>query len=425
MTISSAASLLRSVPYMGVIHVVHEAAKLGFKNGHPDWCNLGQGQPEIGPMANAPERLSSLQFDVADCAYGPVGGIDELRQAIADYYNRQYRSGKSSKYKKENVVVSAGGRLALSRLVAALGEIRLGHVVPDYTAYEDLLSYHRHRFTPVTIAVHASDGFVVPPSLLPGLIAQERLGALLLSNPNNPTGAVLRGDALEQYVATARDTGCWLLLDEFYSHFIFEDDHAPADKPVSAAVFVNDVEKDPVVIVDGLTKNHRYPGLRVGWVVGPTEVVDTISRAASAIDGGPPTVVQRLALAAMDPARVDQETSALRTVFAKKRHIMLEGLTEMGVEIPSAGNGTFYLWGRVNKLPRPLQTADAFFTEGLKRRVITVPGKFFDVNPGKVRSTEHIDASWVRFSYGPPESNLRMGLERLHDMVVNAKRGEL
>jgi len=201
---------------MGVIHVVHEATKLGFRNGHPDWCNLGQGQPEIGPMADAPEWLSSLHFDFADCAYGPVGGIDQLRQVIADYYNRQYRAGKSSKYKKENVAVAAGGRLMLSRVVAALGEIRLGHIVPDYTAYEDLFEYHRHRLTPVTIPVHASDGFMLSPASLPSLIDKERLGALLLSNPNNPTGAVVRGDALAQYVATAKDTGCWMLLDEFY-----------------------------------------------------------------------------------------------------------------------------------------------------------------------------------------------------------------
>lgn len=76
---------------MGVIHVVHEAVKLGFRNGHPDWCNLGQGQPEIGPMAGAPERLASLQFDVADCAYGPVGGIRMGLERLGDMVNSARR----------------------------------------------------------------------------------------------------------------------------------------------------------------------------------------------------------------------------------------------------------------------------------------------------------------------------------------------
>ena len=79
---------------MGVIWVVAEAMKLGFRNGHPDWANLGQGQPEVGPMEGAPERLSTIELEPHDHAYGPVGGTDELRGAVAEHYNRLYRQGK-------------------------------------------------------------------------------------------------------------------------------------------------------------------------------------------------------------------------------------------------------------------------------------------------------------------------------------------
>ena len=68
----------RPIPYMGVIHVVAEAVKLGFSNGHPDWCNLGQGQPEVGEMEGAPPRLLQIELDPADCAYGPLEGTDEI-----------------------------------------------------------------------------------------------------------------------------------------------------------------------------------------------------------------------------------------------------------------------------------------------------------------------------------------------------------
>ena len=251
-------------------------------------------------------------------------------------------------------------------------------------------------------------------------MAEHRLNALLFSNPCNPTGALVRGDALDQYVQVARASGCWLLLDEFYSHFVFDDDDAPGAGPVSAAAYVDDVERDPVVIVDGLTKNHRYPGLRVGWVVGPADVVDAVARTASAIDGGPPTVVQRLAISALEPIRADQETHALRQVFARKRKLMLEALTEMGIEVPVTGNGTFYLWGRVDKLPPSLRSAEVFFRAGLQKKVMTVPGRYFDVNPGQLRPVPHIDDAWVRFSFGPPEANMLMGLERLKQMIQRA-----
>src|SRR4029453_12224075 len=108
---------LREVPFMGVIWVVAEAMKLGFKNGDPDWCNLGQGQPEVGPMAGAPPRIDTVTIRPQDHAYGPLGGIPELKQAVADHYNRLYRRGRRgfARYRPENVAVAMGGRLPAPR----------------------------------------------------------------------------------------------------------------------------------------------------------------------------------------------------------------------------------------------------------------------------------------------------------------------
>ena len=95
---ASAFPMIRPVPYMGVIWVVHEASKLGFWNGHPDWCNLGQGQPEVGEMEGAPPRIRDVHLAESDQAYGPLGGSQEIREAIAATYNRQYRKGMKSQY---------------------------------------------------------------------------------------------------------------------------------------------------------------------------------------------------------------------------------------------------------------------------------------------------------------------------------------
>ena len=79
---------LRQVPYMGVIFVVAEAHKRGFWNGNPDWSNLGQGQPEVGEIEGAPPRVCSVAIDPSDHAYGPLEGTDEMRECVAEYYNR-------------------------------------------------------------------------------------------------------------------------------------------------------------------------------------------------------------------------------------------------------------------------------------------------------------------------------------------------
>ncbi len=406
----------REVPFMGVIWVVHEASKLGFQNGHPDWCNLGQGQPEIGAMAGAPPRISSVRLRPEDHAYGPLGGLPELREAVAEHYNRLFRKGRKSRYAAANVCVAQGGRLALSRAFAALDKGRVGHQLPDYTAYEDLFNLHLGRLRSVAIRTRERDGFALTPSDFARAVSQSRLKAFLLSNPCNPTGQVIRGRDLNALVRTAREKRCTLLLDEFYSHFIYDR----TDSPVSAAAYVEDVERDPVVLFDGMTKCFRYPGWRIGWAVGPSAMIESMARTASAMDGGPSRIAQRAALEALEPRRADQETRALRRVFGLKRDLMVSRLTRMGIRFAAEPASTFYAWGCLDRLPAPFQDSMSFFREALKRKVMTVPGEFFDVNPGRRRKGSSPYRKWMRFSFGPAEANLRMGLDRLEAMLKEA-----
>ena len=409
----------RPIPYMGVIYVVAEAVKLGFQNGHPDWCNLGQGQPEVGEMEGAPPRFTDFRVEPEDHAYGPVEGTLELRAAIARHVNRLYRAGKRSQYTAENVTVTSGGRLVLTRLFAALGSIRLGYQVPDYTAYEDMIASHMERLAARALLTDESEGFAVSPQRLAREIERHELAAFLFSNPCNPTGRVLQGGELAAYVELARSRGVTLILDEFYSHFVY-DGERPGAGPVSAAAFVEDVERDPVVLVDGLTKSFRYPGWRLGWAIGPRAMVDALTRAASAIDGGPSRPVQRAAVAVLEPARADQETAALRRVFSRKRNLMVARLERMGIRCARPSEGTFYVWASLAGLKAPLCDADVFFRRALERKVLTVPGRFFDVNPRKERTGASPLSTWMRFSFGPPEANVRTGLERLEAVIAGA-----
>ena len=143
-------SAFQPVPRTGVIYVTTEAAARGWRQGDPSWANLGQGSPETGPLPGAPPRIESIELARRDHSYAPVAGLWELREAVAELYNTLYRRGKQSRYTAENVAISGGGRVALTRAVAALGPVNLGHFLPDYTAYEELLSLFR-RFTPIPI----------------------------------------------------------------------------------------------------------------------------------------------------------------------------------------------------------------------------------------------------------------------------------
>ncbi len=403
----------RDLPFMGVIRVNNEAMKSGYRMGDPAWSNLGQGQPEVGELPGAPPRFAELRFAVTDHAYGPVEGLLEYREAVAAHYNRLYRRGKPSQYTAENVAIAPGGRAALTRLAAALDRTRLGYFTPDYTAYEDMLNTFS-RIEPVAIELRESDGFRISPADLGARVDRDRLTALLISNPCNPTGVVIAGDELASWVALARSKHCTLLLDEFYSHYVFRSGLAG---PVSAAAFVENVDEDPVVLVDGLTKCFRYPGWRSGWIVAPKTIIRTITAAGSFLDGGSSRPIQRAAIEVLRPARADQETHAVRAVFAEKQRLTVSRLRELGVEFPATPEGTFYAFGSVARLPEAVSDGTSFMREAFKYRVLTVPGEFFDVNPGRARAGESPLRRFVRFSFGPPKDNLEAGLDRLSEML--------
>jgi aspartate/methionine/tyrosine aminotransferase len=407
------------VPFTGVIFVMAEAARKGYAYGHPDWCNLGQGQPETGLLDGAPPRAEHVTISPGDQDYAPVAGVGELREAIATLYNELYRKGKTSQYTAQNVCVCGGGRLGLTRTVAALGKINLGHFLPDYTAYEELLDSFQ-SFTAIPILLEGDEGYRFGVDKLAHEILGRGLSAILLSNPANPTGRTIRGGELEGWVDTARRLDCSLIIDEFYSHYVWTAT-AREEGMISAARYVDDVNRDPIVILDGLTKNWRYPGWRTTWVVAPEPAIQAITSAGSFLDGGGSRPLQRAAIPLLDPDAVRSETAAIRKVFEPKRRILVEGLKRAGMRLDLEPEGTFYVWADLSELPPTLNDGMGFFRAAVEEKVIAVPGEFFDVNPGgRRRGRPSRYRSYARFSFGPERDRIEEGVERILRLVAAA-----
>jgi len=247
------------------------------------------------------------------------------------------------------------------------------------------------------------------------------LSALLFSNPCNPTGKLVQGDELARWVGVAREQECVLLIDEFYSHYIWTG--RPGHLPVESATrYVEDVNKDPVVIFDGFTKNWRYPGWRMTWTIGPKQVIEAVSSAGSFLDGGGSRPLQRASLALLDEKHVVAETLAINLSFREKRDRFHSRLERLGIRTDRAPDGTFYVWGNLAGLPPPLNDGMNFFRAALEQKIICVPGEFFDVNPGKRRARSSRFRTYVRLSFGPPMEVLDKALERLEAMVLQHTR---
>ena len=407
----------RKVPKTGVIYVMTEAAKLGFKEDRELWANLGQGAPETGQLEGAPDRITNISFSTDDHEYAPVLGLQELRVAVADLYNARYRKDKASKYTFENVAICAGGRVALTRLVSTLGKNNIGHFIPDYTAYEELLDSFG-SFLPIPILTKAKENYALSKEKFEQEVLGRGLSVALLSNPTNPTGTLLIGDELKSWVDVSIEHQCTLIFDEFYSQYLYDTEQLS----VSATEFVEDVDKDPVIIFDGLTKNWRYPGFRVSWTIGPKSMIEAVGSAGSFIDGGCSRVMQIAALDLVNKETADMEARSLKNHFTKKRDFIISKLESMGIVIENKPKGAFYCWGDLSKLPENLNTGTKFFKEALKHKVIVVPGLFFDINPGNRRPDRSSRmGKFARFSFGPNIEELKRGLNALEKLIQSKK----
>ena len=401
----------RNVPRTGVIHVMHRAQALGYRADDPEWANLGQGAPSTTRLPDAPQRLERICSNAWDQEYAPVAGRKDLRAKVAAFYNHFHRQGKRSQYTWRNVCIAPGGRAALTRIAAALGNINLGHFIPDYTAYEELLSVFR-SFTPIPILLDPAAGYRMAPATLEREIISRGLGAILTSNPSNPTGRLVAGEELRQWVELSRGYECALIMDEFYSHYVY----GRAEARVSAAAYVEDVDRDPVLVVDGVTKNWRYPGWRVGWIVGPSAVIEAVASAGSFLDGGANHPLQRAAIDLLSPEVAGREIAAIKTEFGRKRDYLLRELGRLGFCIEAAPDGGFYVWASLKGLPEEFRDAMVFFERALAEKVIVVPGVFFDVNPDR-RRPHCCYKDHVRLSFGPDMEVLRRGVAGLERML--------
>jgi DNA-binding transcriptional MocR family regulator len=177
----------------GVIYATSRASSYGFNPEDSAWANMGQGAPETGPIEGAPSRCFEMTIPDSELEYAPVTGLHELRAKVANYYNHLYRQNKESKYTVDNVCIVPGGRAGLNRIMAVLGQVQVGYFTPDYTAYEQLLGLFA-RISPSPLLHRDVNEAVMEPEEFEFQLGGRGVGAVLMSNPANPTGQSVEGE---------------------------------------------------------------------------------------------------------------------------------------------------------------------------------------------------------------------------------------
>ncbi|EGR52864.1 Aspartate/tyrosine/aromatic aminotransferase [Trichoderma reesei QM6a] len=403
----------------GVIWCTERASEYGFLDEPEAWANLGQGAPEVeDDIAGCFKRPETINLSVAAREYGPTAGIKPLREAVAKLYNEMHRQGKESKYTWENVAIVPGGRAGLIRIAAVLGSSYLSFFLPDYTAYNEMLSLFKN-FAAIPVPLSEEDGYHIHPDKIAEEIARGT-SVILTSNPRNPTGRVVANPELAEIQDLCRGRATFI-SDEFYSGYNYTSNCDGTT--ISAAENVEDVDEDDVLIIDGLTKRFRLPGWRIAWIIGPkdgaTNRLFSIGSCGSYLDGGAVHALQEAAIPMLEPSVVQTEMIHLQRHFRDKRDYTVRRLREMGFSIKYVPDSTFYLWLNLEGLPDAISDGLNFFQACLEEKVIVVPGIFFDLNPSRRRDLFDSPCHhFVRLSYGPRMDVLKLGLDGI-ERVVN------
>ena len=322
-----------------------------------------------------------IELVSTDLKYPKATGEIELREAIANYYNNHYSAGITP----DHVAVFAGGRPGILATLAFLeSDVCVAVGETEYTPYYDMLkilgrkvqlisSNEANKFRPRT-----TDYDVEPVD------STERV-LLLKSNPCNPTGVTVTGDALRELVHRFSQPGRGALFDEAYEFYTDPE-------PESALRYIEDIDQTDIFVIGCATKGLQVPGMRIGWAIAAEKHIKIFRNYSSFGMGGVSRPSQLYVTKLLEPLRVQQARSAVCTFFASQRARYEKGLKDLGFEL-FTGNGGFYHWGR---LPGGI-SADEFNERLFRHDAGILPGRLCDMARREGGPLEH----FMRFSFGP------------------------
>ena len=355
-----------------------DARAKALKAAGEDVVVFGAGEPDFPTPEHIVEAAAKACADPRNHHYTPAGGLPELRAAIAEKTKRD--SGYD--VRPSQVLVTNGGKQAIFEAFAALldpgDEVLLP--APYWTTYPEPIAYAGGRA--VVLPTDTASGFKVTVDQLEAATT-DATKALVFVSPSNPTGAVYSPEQVEAIGRWAVERGIWVLTDEIYEHLTYDGREAP-----SMPVLVPELA-GRCVVVNGVAKTYAMTGWRVGWLVGPEEVVAAATRLQSQLTSNVANVSQRAALAAIEGGLDD--FVRMHEAFDKRRRVLHAGLAAIpGVECPLP-EGAFYAFPDFEDLlgrtiaGRPVTTTLELAAVLLEEaRVAVVPGEAFGA-PGSAR----------------------------------------
>lgn len=364
---------------------------------------FGAGEPDFSTPGYIVDAAVAACKDPANHRYTPAAGLPELKAAIAA------KTLRDSGYQVDpsQVLVTNGGKQAIYNAFAAILDPGDEVIVPApyWTTYPE--SIQLAGGVPVEVVADETTGYKVSVEQLEAA-RTENTKVVLFVSPSNPTGAVYTEAEAEAIGRWALEHGLWVLTDEIYEHLVYGDatfTSLPALLPELA---------DKCIVVNGVAKTYAMTGWRVGWMIGPKDIVSAAANLQSHATSNVSNVAQRAAIAAVagDLSAVDE----MKTAFDRRRKTIVAMLNEIeGIYCPEP-QGAFYAYPSVKGLlgkeirgKRPQTSSELAALILDEAEVAVVPGEAFGT-PG-----------YLRLSYALGDADLVEGVSRLQKLLGEAR----
>ena len=343
------------------------------------------GAPSTGAPKKAIDYLNKIDHKKI-MGYSSSLGIQPLRERISQHYHENYRLNIDP----ERIVVTVGasGALILSLLSWFDAGDNIALPLPAYSAYKetmelmginviDIPTSHKNRLLPTVEDLKEA-------------YKNKKFKGILLASPGNPTGSTLRENEIKDLLEFCKKNKIKVIFDEIYHGLIYIENI----KIPSALSFDNDI-----IVINSFSKYYSMPGWRVGWMVVPDNLIDSIASVMRNILICPPTPSQWVAMKSMD---CTDELNEHIVKYKRNKDLLKEGLPSARFDKIISPDGAFYIYAHVEHLHKDSKEFSLDLLDNI--HITTSPGTCYD----------HINGhKYLRFSYAGTTKDIEIGLERL------------
>jgi aspartate aminotransferase len=397
MKIAARISLIKPSPTLTI-----QAKANALKAAGRDIIGFGAGEPDFDTPLNIKEAAVRA-IEAGFTKYTPVGGIDELKDAVIAKLQRDNRLT----YKRSEVVISCGAKHSLFNIAQVLFEEGDEVLIPSpyWVSYTDIV--YLTGAQPVVIKTNIGDDFKLQPSQLEAAITPQTR-AIIISYPSNPAGVSYSLKELESLAEVILRKGIMVISDDIYEKIIYDD------QPFYTLASLGDELKRLSIVVNGVSKTYAMTGWRIGYCAGAEEIIAAITKYQSQNTSNPTSIAQKASVEALNGPQ--ESVEIMRREFQKRRDVITERLNTIPGVTCLKPQGAFYVFPDISYYygrsfgGKTITNSSEMATYLLdESNVALVPGADFG----------HDDH--IRISYATSMGQIEKGLERIREALLRLR----